>query len=91
MAINWYKYASPASFYSLAGKMIPFFAIIAFGLLIAGLYIGFFVAPTDFQQGEAYRIIFNCDNYWLLERIEIASRPTKLDIYTRSRFAQTHL
>jgi heme exporter protein C len=23
-----------------------------------GLYIGFFVAPTDFQQGEAYRIIF---------------------------------
>ena len=58
MAINWYKYSSPASFYSLAGKMIPFFAIIAFGLLVAGLYIGFFVAPTDFQQGEAYRIIF---------------------------------
>ncbi|SEN64021.1 heme ABC transporter permease CcmC [Nitrosomonas marina] len=58
MAINWYKYASPASFYTLAGKMVPFFAIIAFGLLIAGLYIGFFVAPTDFQQGEAYRIIF---------------------------------
>jgi len=23
-----------------------------------GLYLGFFVAPTDFQQGEAYRIIF---------------------------------
>jgi heme exporter protein C len=23
-----------------------------------GLYIGFFVAPTDFQQGESYRIIF---------------------------------
>ncbi|PTN11231.1 heme ABC transporter permease CcmC [Nitrosomonas aestuarii] len=58
MAINWYKYAAPASFYSLAGKMIPFFTIIAFGLLVAGLYIGFFVAPTDFQQGEAYRIIF---------------------------------
>jgi heme exporter protein C len=25
---------------------------------LAGLYLGFFVAPTDFQQGEAYRIIF---------------------------------
>ena len=58
MAINWYKYSSPASFYSLAGKMIPFFSILAIGLLAAGLYIGFFVAPTDFQQGEAYRIIF---------------------------------
>lgn len=26
--------------------------------MIAGLYMGFFVAPTDFQQGESYRIIF---------------------------------
>ena len=25
---------------------------------IAGLYISFAIAPTDFQQGEAYRIIF---------------------------------
>lgn len=58
MAINWYKYASPASFYSLAGRMIPYFSVLAFCLMVAGLYIGFFVAPTDFQQGEAYRIIF---------------------------------
>jgi len=27
-------------------------------LTLWGLYIAFFVAPTDFQQGEAYRIIF---------------------------------
>lgn len=58
MAINWFKYSSPASFYSLAGKMIPLFAAAAIILLIMGLYVGFFVAPTDFQQGEAYRIIF---------------------------------
>lgn len=58
MAINWFKYSSPASFYTLAEKMIPFFVILAVILLIAGLYVGFFVAPTDFQQGEAYRIIF---------------------------------
>jgi heme exporter protein C len=58
MAINWFKYSSPASFYSLAGKMIPFFTVVAVMLLVAGLFVGFFVAPTDFQQGEAYRIIF---------------------------------
>lgn len=58
MAINWFKYSSPASFYSLAGKMIPVFVFAAVVLLVAGLYVGFFVAPTDFQQGEAYRIIF---------------------------------
>jgi heme exporter protein C len=56
--INWYKYTSPASFYPLAGKMIPWFAALSALLLAAGLYVGFFVAPTDFQQGEAYRIIY---------------------------------
>jgi heme exporter protein C len=56
--INWYKYTSPASFYPLAGKLIPWFAVLSTALLIAGLYIGFFVAPTDFQQGDAYRIIY---------------------------------
>ena len=58
MAINWFKYSSPASFYSLAGKLIPIFSIAALILFVVGLYISFFVAPTDFQQSEAYRIIF---------------------------------
>jgi heme exporter protein C len=56
--VNIWKYASPQTFYPLAGKMVPVFAALAAVLGIAGLYIGFFVAPTDFQQGEAYRIIF---------------------------------
>jgi heme exporter protein C len=56
--VNIWKYASPQTFYPLAGRMIPFFSVLAAVLAVAGLYIGFFVAPTDFQQGEAYRIIF---------------------------------
>ena len=56
--MNLYKYASPATFYPVAGKMIPWFAIPAAILFVAGMYIGFFIAPTDFQQGDAYRIIF---------------------------------
>lgn len=58
MAINWFKYASPVSFYPLAGRLAPWFAAVAVILLLIGLYIGFFVAPTDYQQGEAYRIMF---------------------------------
>ena len=58
MALNWFKYASPQTFYPLAGRLIPTFAVLAAALGLAGLYIGFFVAPTDFQQGESYRIIF---------------------------------
>ena len=37
---------------------MPWFFAAAGLLAAAGLYVGFFVAPTDFQQGEAYRIIF---------------------------------
>ena len=55
---NWFKYASPASFYPLAGRLVPWFAAAAVVLSAIGLYISFFVAPTDAQQGEAYRIIF---------------------------------
>jgi heme exporter protein C len=56
--LNLYYFASPATFYPLAGKLVPWFAVLAAVLAVTGLYIGFFVAPTDFQQGEGYRIIF---------------------------------
>ena len=56
--IKWFWYASPQTFYPLAGKLVPWFGLAAALLCIAGLYVGLFVAPTDAQQGEAYRIIF---------------------------------
>jgi heme exporter protein C len=58
MAINWYKYSSPAAFYPLAGRLIPWFGWSAALLTAIGLVVGLGIAPTDFQQGEAYRIIF---------------------------------
>src|SRR5262245_25392720 len=58
MRMNWFKYAAPQTFYPLAGKLIPWFFAAAAALGMVGLYVGFFVAPTDFQQGESYRIIF---------------------------------
>src|SRR4026208_2530629 len=58
MSVNWSKYSSPQAFYPLAGRLIPWFAVVAVALMGVGLYMGFFVAPTDFQQGESYRIIF---------------------------------
>ena len=56
--MNFFYFASPATFYRLAGAMAPWF----FGLAVItgaiGLYIGLFVAPTDAVQGEVYRVIF---------------------------------
>ena len=56
--MNWLKYSAPQTFYPLAGQLVPWFAWPAGILTIIGLYIGFFVAPTDATQGESYRIIF---------------------------------
>ena len=56
--MNIYYYASPSTFYPLAGKLVPWFAALAIVLAAVGLYISFFLAPTDFQQGDGYRIIF---------------------------------
>ena len=56
--MNLYRYSSPAAFYPVAGKLARWFSWGAAVLLVVGLWIGFAMAPTDFQQGEAYRIIF---------------------------------
>ena len=56
--MNLFKYASPAAFYPLAGKLRPFFLAAAAIFVVLALYHGFIVAPTDAQQGESYRILF---------------------------------
>mgnify|MGYP002628360265 CR=1 FL=1 len=56
--IPWFKFASPQNFYVLAGRLWPLFAALAAILGVVGLWISFFVAPVDAQQGQGYRIIF---------------------------------
>jgi heme exporter protein C len=58
LTVNWFHYASPATFYPLAGRIAMPCAVVAAALGVLGLYLGFVVAPTDATQGEAYRIIF---------------------------------
>ncbi len=58
MAINWFKYSAPSTFYALAGKLAPWFAALAALLFAVGLYIGLYLAPTDAVQSDAYRIIY---------------------------------
>ena len=58
MKLHAFRFAAPASFYPVAGRLQPLFGGLAMALAIAGLWLGFFVAPTDAQQGEGYRIIF---------------------------------
>jgi len=67
MAFTWFhKLASPPHAYRIAGRMLPWFAWPS-GLLIAiGLYGGLVLAPPDYQQGDAFRIVYvHAPSAWL--------------------------
>jgi heme exporter protein C len=57
-SLRFFQFAAPARFYRLAGLLVPVFWAAFAVLALAGLYVGFFRAPTDATQGDAYRIIF---------------------------------
>jgi heme exporter protein C len=56
--LRFFSFAAPSRFYALTGWLLPLFWVAALVLAGIGLYTGFFVAPTDATQGDAYRIIF---------------------------------
>jgi heme exporter protein C len=56
--LRFYTFAAPSRFYSMAGRLVPWCWAVTVLFAIAGLYVGFGIAPTDFKQGDAYRIIF---------------------------------
>ncbi|CAL1238831.1 heme ABC transporter permease [Candidatus Methylocalor cossyra] len=53
-----HRLASPKYFFQISGKLVPWLAGLTVILLVSGLYLGLFVAPPDYQQGESYRIMF---------------------------------
>ncbi len=60
---NWlimfiHKMGSPPWFYRFTGKLIPWLWAAFAALTIWGLYLGLFVAPADYQQGESVRIMY---------------------------------
>jgi heme exporter protein C len=55
---DWlFRYANPARFMGLSGKLLPWLAGAAVLALAAGLYLGF-SAPPDYQQGRTVMILF---------------------------------
>ena len=53
-----HQMASPPYFYRVAGKWLPWLTGAFLLLFFAGLYGGLVLAPSDYEQGEAYRIIY---------------------------------
>jgi heme exporter protein C len=60
------KYANPTNFLALAGRLIPWLAAASALLLSVGLYLTFFVAPDDYQQGSSVKIMYiHVPSAWL--------------------------
>src|ERR1700753_656835 len=56
---NWvYRLASPPSAFALAGKLAPWLLGSAMAVIAAGTVGGLALAPPDYQQGDAFRILY---------------------------------
>jgi heme exporter protein C len=58
--------ANPTRFLAFSGALLPWLWGAALAGLALGLYLSFFVAPPDYQQGETVRIMFiHVPSAWL--------------------------
>ena len=58
LLLAFHRLGSLPYFYKLAGKLLPWVGGLSIVLFGFGLYIGLALAPTDYEQGESYRIIY---------------------------------
>ena len=57
---------SPKKFYYFSSRIIPWAFFVSLLFISYGLYLGLFVAPSDYQQGDAFRIIYvHVPSAWL--------------------------
>lgn len=53
-----HKWGSPKWFYSMSGKLQPWFWTVSLLLIAIGTLWGLAFAPADYQQGNSFRIIY---------------------------------
>ncbi len=57
--MSWFNdLANPTRFLNLSAKLLPWLWGLAAIILLIGLYMAFFTAPEDYQQGQTIRIMF---------------------------------
>jgi heme exporter protein C len=60
------RLANPTRFMELSGTLMPWVAGAASALILYGLFLVFFVAPADYQQGETVKIMYiHVPSAWL--------------------------
>jgi len=62
----WTKIANPGFFMRWSSRLLPWFAGATLLAFAVGLYMTFFTAPADYQQGETVRIMYvHVPSAWL--------------------------
>jgi heme exporter protein C len=65
-ARSLHRFANPGRFLRISGRVLPYLAIPALLLTVIGLYWGLFIAPPDYQQHDAMRIMYvHVPSAWL--------------------------
>lgn len=60
------RLANPTRFMAISGRILPWLTAAAIAVILYGLYLTFFVAPPDYQQGETVKIMFiHVPSAWL--------------------------
>jgi heme exporter protein C len=60
------RLANPTRFMEISGTMLPWVAGAAAAIILYGLYLAFFIAPPDYQQGETVKIMYiHVPSAWL--------------------------
>jgi heme exporter protein C len=74
-----HRFVSPAQFQRLNRYLLPAFALAAVHLIAYGLYLVFFVAPLDYQQGITVRIMYlHVPSAWMATGIYAAMTALSL-------------
>lgn len=64
--VGWHRFANPGRFLRLSAKVTPPLAWVGGILVVVGLFWGLFIAPADWQQGDAVRIMYlHVPSAWL--------------------------
>ncbi|QHS08684.1 heme ABC transporter permease [Sinimarinibacterium sp. NLF-5-8] len=70
---TWFhRLASPPHFYRIAERWAPWVGVAAFGFLVWGWLGGLIFAPADYQQKDAFRIIY----------VHVPTAAVSLSLYT---------
>ncbi len=59
MSWTWFhRLGSPPTFFRFAERVAPWLMVLALLLIVIGCGVGLFLAPEDYQQGDAFRMIY---------------------------------